>query len=123
VDVSIEDGLIRDNISFAPTGGGWHGLVAKGSGYYYGLCTTNLESQNRSHGVQLELIIWLSQRMIPFIVVVVSSHDWPEVTKYEGLVSAQSHKQELIQELYKTWHDEILHYLGLVHVGHLVGCS
>lgn len=26
--------------------------------------------------------------------------DWPEVTKYRGLVSAQEHRQETIQDLY-----------------------
>lgn len=34
-----------------------------------------------------------------------ASQDWPEVTKYAGLVCAQAHRQELIQDLYKTWHD------------------
>lgn len=36
---------------------------------------------------------------------VVASQDWPEITKYAGLVCAQSHRQELIQDLYKTWQD------------------
>ena len=27
--------------------------------------------------------------------------DWPEVTKYRGLVSAQSHREEIIQDLFK----------------------
>jgi len=36
---------------------------------------------------------------------VVASQDWPEVTKYAGLVSAQSHRQELIEDLYKVTHD------------------
>lgn len=36
---------------------------------------------------------------------VVASQDWPEVTKYAGLVCAQAHRQELIQDLYKTWQD------------------
>jgi eukaryotic translation initiation factor 2C len=36
---------------------------------------------------------------------VVASQDWPEVTKYAGLVCAQTHRQELIQDLYKTWVD------------------
>lgn len=35
----------------------------------------------------------------------VASQDWPEVTKYAGLVSAQAHRQELIQDLFKTWQD------------------
>jgi eukaryotic translation initiation factor 2C len=36
---------------------------------------------------------------------VVASQDWPEVTKYAGLVSAQTRRQELIQDLFKTWQD------------------
>lgn len=36
---------------------------------------------------------------------VVASQDWPEVTKYAGLVCAQAHRQELIQDLYKSWVD------------------
>ncbi|PSS33832.1 Protein argonaute like [Actinidia chinensis var. chinensis] len=43
----------------------------------------------------------------PSIAAVVASQDWPEVTKYAGLVSAQAHRQELIQDLYKTWHDPV----------------
>ncbi|KAG9147437.1 hypothetical protein Leryth_020420 [Lithospermum erythrorhizon] len=42
----------------------------------------------------------------PSIAAVVASQDWPEVTKYAGLVSAQAHRQELIQDLYKTWETE-----------------
>nr|CAD1818337.1 unnamed protein product [Ananas comosus var. bracteatus] len=34
------------------------------------------------------------------IAAVVASMDWPEVTKYRGLVSAQEHRQETIQDLY-----------------------
>ncbi|CAI9113305.1 OLC1v1013879C1 [Oldenlandia corymbosa var. corymbosa] len=41
----------------------------------------------------------------PSIAAVVASQDWPEVTKYAGLVSAQAHRQELIQDLFKTWQD------------------
>ncbi|KAL8124010.1 hypothetical protein AgCh_011858 [Apium graveolens] len=41
----------------------------------------------------------------PSIAAVVASQDWPEVTKYAGIVCAQSHRQELIQDLYKTWQD------------------
>lgn len=41
----------------------------------------------------------------PSIAVVVASQDWPEITKYAGLVCTQTHRQELIQDLYKTWHD------------------
>ncbi|KAK2991581.1 hypothetical protein RJ640_025880 [Escallonia rubra] len=41
----------------------------------------------------------------PSIAAVVASQDWPEITKYAGLVCAQSHRQELIQDLFKTWQD------------------
>ncbi|XP_022997812.1 protein argonaute 1-like [Cucurbita maxima] len=43
----------------------------------------------------------------PSIAAVVASQDWPEVTKYAGLVSAQAHRQELIQDLFKTWQDPV----------------
>ncbi|XP_047310105.1 protein argonaute 10 [Impatiens glandulifera] len=43
----------------------------------------------------------------PSIAAVVASQDWPEVTKYAGLVCAQPHRQELIQDLYKSWHDPV----------------
>ncbi|CAJ2673905.1 protein argonaute 10-like [Trifolium pratense] len=43
----------------------------------------------------------------PSIAAVVASQDWPEVTKYAGLVCAQPQRQELIQDLYKTWHDPV----------------
>ncbi|XP_078432316.1 protein argonaute PNH1-like [Wolffia australiana] len=43
----------------------------------------------------------------PSIAAVVASQDWPEVTKYAGLVCAQAHREELIQDLYKTWHDPV----------------
>ncbi|KAL7115914.1 hypothetical protein ACP275_04G210700 [Erythranthe tilingii] len=36
----------------------------------------------------------------PSIAAVVASMDWPEVTKYRGLVSAQCHREEIIQDLY-----------------------
>ncbi|GJR92071.1 argonaute 1-like protein [Tanacetum coccineum] len=41
----------------------------------------------------------------PSIAAVVASQDWPEITKYAGLVCAQAHRQELIQDLYKEWQD------------------
>ncbi|KAA8535033.1 hypothetical protein F0562_030036 [Nyssa sinensis] len=41
----------------------------------------------------------------PSIAAVVASQDWPEVTKYAGLVCAQPRRQELIHDLYKTWQD------------------
>ncbi|KAA8550272.1 hypothetical protein F0562_001956 [Nyssa sinensis] len=37
----------------------------------------------------------------PSIAAVVASMDWPEITKYRGLVSAQPHREEIIQDLYK----------------------
>ncbi|KAK9106474.1 hypothetical protein Syun_022485 [Stephania yunnanensis] len=43
----------------------------------------------------------------PSIAAVVASQDWPEVTKYAGLVCAQAHRQELIQDLYKVWQDPV----------------
>ncbi|KZV47182.1 protein argonaute 5 [Dorcoceras hygrometricum] len=50
----------------------------------------------------------------PSIAAVVASMDWPEVTKYRGLVSAQSHRVEIIQELYKVKQDP---KKGTVHGG------
>ncbi|KAL0417318.1 UNVERIFIED_CONTAM: protein argonaute 1 [Sesamum latifolium] len=50
----------------------------------------------------------------PSIAAVVASQDWPEVTKYAGLVCAQAHRQELIQDLYKTWQDPVR---GTMHGG------
>ncbi|CAL9060688.1 unnamed protein product [Musa banksii] len=44
-------------------------------------------------------------RFQPSIAVVVASRDWPEVRKYAGLVCAQPHRQELIQDLFKVWQD------------------
>eukprot|EP00262_Sarcandra_glabra_P017248 TRINITY_DN5837_c0_g3_i1.p1 TRINITY_DN5837_c0_g3~~TRINITY_DN5837_c0_g3_i1.p1 ORF type:complete len:696 (-),score=80.34 TRINITY_DN5837_c0_g3_i1:231-2252(-) len=41
----------------------------------------------------------------PSIAAVVASQDWPEVTKYAGLVCTQVHRQELIEDLYKEWQD------------------
>ncbi|KAL5983192.1 argonaute 1B [Asimina triloba] len=44
---------------------------------------------------------------IPSIAAVVASQDWPEVTKYAGLVSAQTHRREMIEDLYKEWEDPV----------------
>ncbi|XP_020250305.1 LOW QUALITY PROTEIN: protein argonaute 1B-like [Asparagus officinalis] len=41
----------------------------------------------------------------PSIAAVVASQDWPEITKYAGLVCAQAHREEMIQDLYKEWKD------------------
>jgi len=40
--------------------------------------------------------------------------DWPEVTKYKGLISAQGHREEIIQDLYKIVDDP---NKGRVHGG------
>lgn len=45
---------------------------------------------------------------------VVASQDWPEVTKYAGLVCAQPHREELIQDLFKCWKDP---HHGIVYGG------
>ncbi|GAY65854.1 hypothetical protein CUMW_244220 [Citrus unshiu] len=50
----------------------------------------------------------------PSIAAVVASMDWPEVTKYRGLVSAQARHEEIIQDLYKSIQDP---QRGLVHGG------
>ncbi|CAL9762150.1 unnamed protein product [Musa acuminata subsp. burmannicoides] len=39
------------------------------------------------------------------IAAVVASIDWPEVTKYKGLVSAQQNREEMIQDLFKVTQD------------------
>ncbi|XP_072988891.1 protein argonaute MEL1-like [Typha latifolia] len=39
------------------------------------------------------------------IAAVVASMDWPEVTKYRGLVSAQEHRQEIIKDLFSVIQD------------------
>lgn len=41
----------------------------------------------------------------PSIAAVVASMDWPTVTTYRGLVSAQKHREEMIQDLYKVEQD------------------
>ncbi|XP_018492188.1 protein argonaute 1 [Raphanus sativus] len=41
----------------------------------------------------------------PSIAAVVASQDWPQITKYVGLVCAQANRQELIQDLFKEWKD------------------
>ncbi|OMO58271.1 Argonaute/Dicer protein, PAZ [Corchorus capsularis] len=50
----------------------------------------------------------------PSIAAVVASMDWPHVTKYRGIVSAQPHREEIIQDLYKTYQDP---QKGVVHAG------
>ncbi|XP_057456038.1 protein argonaute 5 isoform X3 [Lotus japonicus] len=41
----------------------------------------------------------------PSIAAVVASMDWPWVTKYKGTVSAQAHREEIIQDLFTTFED------------------
>ncbi|XP_020214043.1 protein argonaute 5 [Cajanus cajan] len=41
----------------------------------------------------------------PSIAAVVGCMDWPFVTKYRGVVSAQPHREEIIQDLFKSYHD------------------
>jgi eukaryotic translation initiation factor 2C len=36
------------------------------------------------------------------LLQVVASMDWPQVTTYKALVSAQAHRQEIIQNLFWT---------------------
>ncbi|CAM8949612.1 unnamed protein product [Rhodiola kirilowii] len=43
----------------------------------------------------------------PSIAAVVASMDWPEVTKYRGLISSQSHREEIIQDLYSIVEDPV----------------
>ncbi|OIW08525.1 hypothetical protein TanjilG_03201 [Lupinus angustifolius] len=50
----------------------------------------------------------------PSIAAVVGSMDWPWVTRYRGIVSAQSHREEIIQDLYNSYQDP---KRGLVHGG------
>ncbi|XP_062105193.1 protein argonaute 5-like [Humulus lupulus] len=50
----------------------------------------------------------------PSIAAVVASMDWPEITKYRALVSAQQHREEIIQDLYKLTMDD---KKGKVHGG------
>lgn len=40
--------------------------------------------------------------------------DWPYVTKYRGVVSAQTHREEIIQDLYNTHEDPVR---GKTHSG------
>ncbi|XP_048424948.1 protein argonaute 5 isoform X2 [Pyrus x bretschneideri] len=41
----------------------------------------------------------------PSVAAVVASMDWPEVTMYRGIVSAQAHREEIIQDLYSIKQD------------------
>ncbi|MFS7989508.1 putative post-transcriptional gene silencing PAZ-Argonaute family [Helianthus anomalus] len=50
----------------------------------------------------------------PSIAAVVASMDWPQVSKYKALVSAQSHRQEIIEDLHTTSTDP---KKGIVHGG------
>ncbi|XAR59689.1 hypothetical protein NMG60_11015612 [Bertholletia excelsa] len=50
----------------------------------------------------------------PSIAAVVASMDWPEITKFRGLVSSQSHRDEIIHDLYTRTEDP---HRGVVHGG------
>ncbi|KAL2328527.1 hypothetical protein Fmac_021954 [Flemingia macrophylla] len=50
----------------------------------------------------------------PSIAAVVACMDWPMITKYRGIASAQSHREEMIQDLYKSYSDSAK---GIVHSG------
>ncbi|XP_022883562.1 protein argonaute 5-like isoform X2 [Olea europaea var. sylvestris] len=50
----------------------------------------------------------------PSIAAVVASMDWPEVTKFRGLVSSQQRGEEIIHDLYKTSSDP---KRGTIHGG------
>ena len=43
-----------------------------------------------------------------------ASVDWPEITKYKGLVSAQHHREEINKDLYGTTVDP---QRGVIHRG------
>lgn len=47
---------------------------------------------------------------------VVASMDWPEVTKYRGIVSAQTHRVEIIQDLYKPPSGGMIRYGGPMYI-------
>ncbi|KAM7267366.1 hypothetical protein ACFE04_009532 [Oxalis oulophora] len=50
----------------------------------------------------------------PSIAAVVASMNWPDVSKYQGLVSSQNHREEIIENLYKRTEDA---QRGIVHSG------
>lgn len=61
---------------------------------------------------EVGIFIYLSKNWS--ILQVVASMDWPQVTKYKALVSAQPHRQEMIEDLYTTSTDA---KKGVVHGG------
>lgn len=54
---------------------------------------------------QFNMILLSSLVDFRICLQVVASQDWPEVTKYAGLVCAQTHRQELIADLFKEYTD------------------
>ncbi|KAJ1397794.1 Ribonuclease H-like superfamily [Sesbania bispinosa] len=64
--------------------------------------------------VALKINVKPGEDSSPSIAAVVASMDWPWVTKYRGIVSAQHHRQEIIQDLYKKHEDS---KKGVVHAG------
>ncbi|KAK4375931.1 hypothetical protein RND71_006608 [Anisodus tanguticus] len=53
----------------------------------------------------------------PSIAAVVASMDWPEVSKYKGIVSTQPHRKEIIMDLYTKKEDP---KKGIVHGGMII---
>ncbi|GAU45969.1 hypothetical protein TSUD_194170, partial [Trifolium subterraneum] len=56
----------------------------------------------------------VGEDVCPSLAAVVASQDWPEVTKYAGLVCAQPHREELIHDLFKCRNDP---HHGIVYGG------
>jgi len=52
--------------------------------------------------------------VLNIVIQVVASQDWPEVTKYVGLVCAQPPREEIIKDLFKCWNDP---HRGIVYGG------
>lgn len=51
------------------------------------------------------ILLFYAQLLCLNYCQVVASQDWPEITNYAGLVSAQAHRQELITDLFKERSD------------------
>ncbi|KAI5416367.1 hypothetical protein KIW84_041436 [Lathyrus oleraceus] len=76
-------------------------------------------SRNKLGGKELELLIAIlpdkngslyahpdsGEDVCPSTAAVVASQDWPEVSKYAGLVCAQTPREELIKDLFKCSND------------------
>ncbi|AQK53960.1 hypothetical protein ZEAMMB73_Zm00001d051289 [Zea mays] len=88
-------------------------ILPDNNGSLYGdvkrICETNLGLVSQccltKHVFKVNKQQYLANVALKINVKVVASQDWPEVTKYVGLVIAQAHRQELIQDLFKVWQD------------------